>query len=443
MPPPNPFLEPPIPAGHGTVHLSLLPPSLPTLSTLSYRYPLKLLTRTPAVNLASTSKFPETASTPVHLYILTYGGGLLPGDHIAVDIKVCRRARMVIATPQGSQKIYKTEGQKRQLLEGDGKGDDEGEGGGELDDTDREDGEEEEKELGGKDDTERSTQSLSVHLEPFSALCYLPDPTVPYSDSQYEQVQRFYMHQTSGNPSSSSSSHEPGSEPSLCMLDWVTQGRSARGEDWSFRSWRGKNEIISLSPEDLSPSTSVTSNPFSLSQTKTKPEEGKKKTGKRKGRLLLRDNIILEADPPTSNLKGGDRELTRPLSIRHQVHSHGIIGTLTLYGPVFEDLAEFFMGEYRSLPRIGGRNWNAHSSSSTTSSVRPGGTAAAEEEEKLRRRKKLSENVTWTAARVRDKFVLIKFGAKDFESAREWLGEMVRREGSIEREFGEEGYGCL
>ena len=51
--------------------------------------------------------------------------------------------------------------------------------------------------------------------------------------------------------------------------------------------------------------------------------------------------------------------------------------------------------------------------------------------------------VTWTAARVRAGFVLVKFGAKDFETAKDWLGGLLREEGSIIREFGEEALFCL
>ncbi|KAI5285739.1 hypothetical protein KEM54_000332 [Ascosphaera aggregata] len=373
----NPFLTPPLLPGHGTVTLTLLPPSLPTLSTLSYRYPLKLLTRTPAVSLQSV--YPETASTPVHLYLLTYGGGLLPGDHIDVDVRLCRGTRMVVATPQGSQKIYKTERRDDSKQKG-----------------------AQPYEHGGK---QRSSQCISVYLGPQAALCYLPDPTVPYKDSQYEQTQRFYVHQA----------EKLEDESSLCMLDWVTQGRGARGEDWSFRCWKGKNEIISLSggpPDDVG------------------NVQGWEKKRRRR-RLLLRDNVILEAGNTSddNDIRMNEDDLSGPLSISSRVHPHGVIGTLILYGPIFSSLSRFFMEEFMRQPRIRGRNWSA----------KPSQPISLTDE----MRKKSAENVTWTAARIREKFVLVKFGAKNYEAARNWLGEMVRREGSIGREFGEEGYGCL
>ncbi|KAI5279621.1 hypothetical protein KEM52_004327, partial [Ascosphaera acerosa] len=81
------------------------------------------------------------------------------------------------------------------------------------------------------------------------------------------------------------------------------------------------------------------------------------------------------------------------------------------------------------LPRIGGRNWSASTAAENSSSSGGGGGGSAE------------EDVTWTATRVRGHFLVVKFGAKNFEVARDWLSRMVREEGSIGREFGEDGYG--
>ncbi|KNG88633.1 urease accessory protein UreD [Aspergillus nomiae NRRL 13137] len=108
MPIKSPFESSIAKHGQGNVVLSLLPPSNPTLTTLTYKYPLKLLTRTPGY-VPQSSALSCPASRPVHLYLLTYGGGLLPGDHIEVSIKLEQFTRMVVTTPQGTTKIYKTE----------------------------------------------------------------------------------------------------------------------------------------------------------------------------------------------------------------------------------------------------------------------------------------------------------------------------------------------
>ncbi|EED12896.1 urease accessory protein UreD [Talaromyces stipitatus ATCC 10500] len=341
----SPFAASVASPGKGKAVLSILPPSIPTLTTLTYKYPLKLLSRTPGFT-PEDSVAGKDATRPIHLYLLTYGGGLLPGDHIDVSITLEPRGRLVVTTPQGSTKIYKTPPEGRGLAKT-----------AVLDDMSR--------------------QTLDVHIGSEAGLCYLVDPSAPFKDSRYEQIQVFTVDGSqTGNKRSS-----------LCILDWVTQGRSSRGENWDFQIWKGRNEVWS---ED-------------------------KTTGKR--RLLLRDSLLLDDETISPPQSLGARFQSSGL-IRERTHPYGVFGTLILYGPMFDQLRSYFMEGFTSLPRIGGRNW---SSTSTTAEL-----------------SNIQDKVTWTSARVRAGFVLVKFGAKDVEAAREWLGDMIRKEGSIAREFGEE-----
>ncbi|PGH13268.1 hypothetical protein AJ80_06378 [Polytolypa hystricis UAMH7299] len=382
--------------GHGEVVLSLLPPANPSLSKLSYRYPLKLVSRMPSVTL--NSKYPPSATTPVHLYLLTYGGGLLPGDYIDVSITLRPRTRLVINTPQGTTKIFKTRsrdesGDKYKPHNGGDPGNNNG-------------------------NADGSQQNLDVCIRSEAGLCFLPDPCTPFEDSRYEQIQVFtVLHDEEGdnitsNHNQSNNTHhppntadinsaKPDKRPSLCVLDWVTEGRSARGENWSFHSWKGRNEIWI--------------------------QRGK--SGRRK--LLVRDSVILDdgqsSSPSLSSSSTGSNEpmTSTTLPIRTRTDPHKILGTLILYGPLFDDLGAFFMEEFSSQPRIGGRNWSA--SAPTTQ----------------QKQRECAKDVIWTAARVRSDIVLVKFGAKDYQTARDWLGGLLRQEGSIEREFGPEAYGSL
>ncbi|KAA6408495.1 MAG: urease accessory [Lasallia pustulata] len=106
----------------------------------------------------------------------------------------------------------------------------------------------------------------------------------------------------------------------------------------------------------------------------------------------------------------------------------GIFGTLILKGPLFEGLGQFFLDEFQLLPRIGARNWG----DATTVPV------LSEKEMKRAARHKLEkvDGVLWTAASVRG-LVLVKFGAREVEGARKWLGSMVKEEHSIQTKFGE------
>jgi urease accessory protein len=379
MPIRSPFESSIAKPGQGTVVLSLLPPNNPTLTTLTYKYPLKLVPRTggfvPAPESSSLSD--SCPSRPVHLYLLTYGGGLLPGDHIEVSIKLEPRTRMVVTTPQGSTKIFKTDpnnsGTSPNVIKG------------------------HRKQMPANPHlSDMSQQSLDVKIGRQSALCYLPDPSVPFQNSRYAQVQTFTVDAAAKGDQRSS----------LCVLDWVTQGRTSRGENWNFRFWRGRNEVWASD----------------------------EKTGK--SRLLLRDSVILDDETDDLNdSEESDREDLPPQApsgllplnvIQERTRPHGVVGTLILSGPVFEELGSYLLNQFTSQPRIGSRNW----SSSETSSA-PETTASTK------------GDVTWTAARVRAGFVLVKFGAKDFETAKLWLGGLLREEGTIAREFGEEALFCV
>ncbi|PYH91707.1 UreD-domain-containing protein [Aspergillus ellipticus CBS 707.79] len=369
MPIKSPFSSSIAKPGHGEVVLSLLPPCNPSLTTLTYKYPLKLLTRTAGiVPQAPSSLSTSCPSQPVHLYLLTYGGGLLPGDHISVSITLDPRTRMVVTTPQGSTKIFKTEPPSPT------------------------------KPI-HKPVVDKSRQTLDVHIAADAALCYLPDPAVPYKDSRYEQIQTFTV---DGNSNTSS----------LCLLDWVTQGRTSRGENWDFHLWRGRNEIWSTAP---------------ATEHDTPGQKPKKK------QLLLRDSLILDSEvdlDAESDSEDGTLGSTRTHDqnlIRERTHPYGVVGTLILYGPVFERLGAFMLERFTSLPRIGARNW-------ASSSLEQAATDAAPNYDSL---------VTFTAARVRGGFVLVKFGAEDFATAKDWLGMVLREEGTILSEFGEEALFCM
>ena len=355
-------------AGHGEVVVAVLPPNNPSIVKQSYKYPLKLLSRTPACQL--DSKYPASATTPLHLYLLSFGGGLLPGDLLDVSITLQPRSRLVLTTPHGSTKIFRTDAQFSHA-------------------------------------SGRSKQILKVELGRQTGLCYLPDPSVPFENSRYEQFQQFtILHgdEQAGPQNCTGVEDDPASlPPSLCVLDWVTRGRAARGESWSFHEWTGRNEVWA---QDV-------------------------KTGKRK--LLVRDSVILEDETLTPNgtesarntFQKGSILSDSPLPIAARTDPHGVLGTLILHGPLFESLGDLFMDEFNSQPRIGGRNWSSSESDETS------------------KPKRTDSGVMWTAARVRQNFVLVKFGAAEFETAKNWLTEIIKRDGSVEREFGDEAFGIL
>ena len=258
--------------------------------------------------------------------MLTYGGGLVAGDHVDLHVKVRSKARLVLLT-QGSTKVYKTPS----------------------------------KDLG-------TEQYMTTTLDEGAALVLLPEPVQPFKGSSYKQYQAFHIHPQ---------------QSSMVFLDWVSAGRAARGEFWEFFQWRGRNEIWSL--------------PGKTNTGQTTPQ-----------RLLLRDNIILD----------GMTDLEQ--SYRNEMDDLGVFGTLIIRGPLFQTLGQFFLEEFKRLPRIRGKPSVVAAAAAPCSS-----TSLSSSPSRL----------IWTAASIRG-FVMIKIGAKEVDEAKQWLRGMLERDGTVEREFG-------
>jgi len=333
----NPFLSSSASKpGHGVIHLALLPPNSPRLKQVSYQYPLKLIS-------PSTSHVSGDQSHVIHtVYLLSYGGGLVAGDAIDLEIILETNTRLVLLT-QGSTKLFKAPG--REVL---------------------------------------SKQRTTVEVASASALCYLPDPVQPFEHSNFEQTQ-VYNIVTPGNGSQTGS---------LCVLDWVCNGRPANGEHWSFFRYGSRNEIYITQPD-----------------------------GKR--RLLLRDNVILDDE----GING---------SIATRMDGQAVFGTLILFGPLLESLREFFMAEFKLLSRIGGRKWDTGSDCGDGE----GEIEPAVARRLVRQRLENEAGVLWSAASVRG-CVVVKFTAPEVEAGKDWLRRMLVEEGSVKASFGEKALLCL
>ncbi|MCJ1411842.1 hypothetical protein MMC19_005934 [Ptychographa xylographoides] len=375
--------------GHGTVHLDLLPPATPTFSTLTYAYPLKLLPSTPHILTSQGPTEPtgpdeasesikaaptRPASVPL-LFLLSYGGGLLPPDSLTLAITLASLTRLTITT-QGSTKIFPSPTSPIPLT---------------------------------------ATQTIHVSLAPNSALLLSPDPTQPFKNSRYKQKQIFDL----------------GDGASLFVLDWVNEGRRARGERWDCVECRLGCEVWRVSQP-------APANGIARADNKAGPQR----------KLLLRDNVLLTADP------------SNPSALTRKMDNLGIFGTLILHGPIFSNLSSFFMEEFHLLPRIGGRDWGDNDEKSDpildrpdkrSDGIDPFGTVpdkhdeAVVSEERRRRawrrqrwKAEKDDGVLWSAAQVRG-CVVVKFGAREVEGGRRWLGDMLGEEGTVRREFGEGG----
>lgn len=278
----------------------------------------------------------------VLVFLLSYGGGLVGGDNVNLSIEVNAGAKLSIVT-QGHTKIFKS---------------------------------------ATPDIVTR--QSLRVHIAPGAGLCLLPDPVQPFEGSVYEQTQIFKL----------------AKDASLCLLDWVTQGRTARGEDWSFIRWVGRNEVWSCG-DGMATS---------------------------RDRLLVRDAVILNGNQPYPHLK----------TLRESMQSMGVVGTLLLRGPLMKSLGEFFLSEFAALPRLGARDFrNEDAKKAADDALSPLERWRAD-----RLRVEKGSKLLWSAASVRG-CVVVKFGAPAVEAGRLWIGSMLCHEGSIAHIFGDHALMCM
>ena len=398
---PSPFPSTTSKAGHGEIYLALLPPSTPSFSTLTYAYPLKLLpsaphklhppqSRSPQINkhndaqknheeidsLGFNDAKTQSPSTVPLLFLLTYGGGLLAGDTTTINMTLEASTRLTAAT-QGMTRIYAPP-------------------------------------LTGNPSSATNTsspsassttlQTLKANLHAHSALWLAPDPVQPYARSTSTQTQLFRLQHPSA---------------SVGFIDWICEGRKSRGESWKLESWRSRNEIW-LHHQDA---------------------EGHQRDVTPRRRLLVRDSIILE----------GARQSGRGTGPTI-MDGKGIFGSLILYGPAFESLAQFFHAEFEAMERIGGRDWSAPTfkppsllvPEKTQNHVPTNSAVKTEDPHTWRRRRQDYEKrdeLLWTACRLvnRGGATIVKFSAREVEGGRRWLGEMLRKEGTIPKDFGEGG----
>lgn len=338
MSPLSPFTASTIKPGEGSIHVAVLPPDRPVLQKLSYQYPLKLVAPEPLPPPELVDEDGSHAPKLVHtVFLLSYGGGIVAGDSIDLIVRLESKTRLALLT-QGSTKIFKTQDPKR-----------------------------------------LSRQHMTAHIATESALVYLPDPVQPFAQTAFSQSQVYYLENGQGN---------------LCVCDWVTSGRSARGENWDLYEYRSRNEVWA---------------------------ESQGMDGASKKRLLLRDNLILDSKGHTG------------MAFAERMDGYSIFGTLIVSGSLFLSLSKYFLAEFEALPRIGGRDWG----DSVNRELSP-----HEQWRAQRQQREKDDGVIWSAANVRS-FTVVKFASKEVEGARNWLRDMMVDEGSMARSFGERAFLCL
>jgi urease accessory protein len=156
-------------AGRGDIAVAFGADGRSRASRLYATSPLRLLT-------------PANHGHAAWLYASSYGGGLVDGDRVSLDVTVERGASAFLST-QASTKIYRSS---------------------------------------------TGTESrLQADVADDATLVLAPDPVVCFAGARYTQRQRVAL--------------APGG--SLVLVDWVTSGRRAAGERWQFEEYLAHTEV--------------------------------------------------------------------------------------------------------------------------------------------------------------------------------------------------------
>lgn len=117
------------------------------------------------------------------IYTSSYGGGLVDGDCISLDVDVASRAAAFIST-QASTKVYRSPSGTR--------------------------------------------ADVFARVGPEALLVLAPDPVVCFAAARYRQRQRF----------------EVGDNGALVVIDSLVAGRCATGERWAFEAYESRIDVV-------------------------------------------------------------------------------------------------------------------------------------------------------------------------------------------------------
>jgi urease accessory protein len=124
---------------------------------------------------------PRPIAGVCQVYLSSYGGGLLAGDDIRLQVECLPGSRLYLGT-QASTKIYRSPGSRTSFQETFG----------------------------------------TLHAGALAVVG--PDPVVPFGGSRYRQRQTWELHP----------------ESDLVLVDWVQSGREARGEVFAFTAFESE-----------------------------------------------------------------------------------------------------------------------------------------------------------------------------------------------------------
>ena len=157
------------------------------------------------------------------LHLSSYGGGLVPGDGLHLDIDVCGEGAVVCILTQGGQRIYRPGEHFRQH---DRYSYSRGVVSSPANDA----------KTSNNSSSKLCQSTIECTVEPGGTLMYLPDPTVPYYQSSFQEKRTFTSQYTT--ESSEDGHNQVMSMGSIIAVDWYSSGRrfstGMEEERWAF-----------------------------------------------------------------------------------------------------------------------------------------------------------------------------------------------------------------
>ncbi|SCV68364.1 BQ2448_485 [Microbotryum intermedium] len=268
-----------VPAGSGTLILTRSTHQA-RFSTVSFCYPLKLI--------VPKRHFVDGLQC---VYIVGYGGGMVAGDRIELNVEVKDGSTLVMLT-QGSTKIFRL--RPGHYLTS----------------------------PTSITSTTPTLQTLTTYLDSNSTLILLPSPVTCFACSSYSQTQSFHL--------------SPDRTSSLVLLDWYTSGRSCMvstsvngdrsnlldeesTEQWAFDRYQSMN-LIHLGD-----------------------------------RLIVKDVLLLEDETPgsTPNLNSQPENVHHlrpgPTTYKARLEPYSVYATLFLFGPRTQSLRNHISSIFSNL----------------------------------------------------------------------------------------------
>jgi len=276
---------------------------LSVASDLFATYPCRLhLTSRPNYTFMQHQNQPDEddkgnsiASKALTCYILGYGGGLISGDDINLDITVKPKASLVI-TSQSTSKAFKA--------------------------------------IPGRDATLVKTRATVGHG---GLLFLVPQPMQCFGGSKLEQETHVVLEGGLGLKDVSKTNMQQKHDPSLLLVDWYTGGRkNLDGGVWKMETFHtlttisySKNELF---PSDLESEDEDEDKHDSVSQIEANNKKLSQGKYDNKHDLVFRD---------TTRLSGGDD------LIRHMRHFN-IVCMVALIGPRVKVASDRFLEKFSS-----------------------------------------------------------------------------------------------